>query len=103
MHMVPATMCLPIAGSIGPWANSTQSGLDRLMFVHANDSKGQLGAARDRHEHIGEGLIGVAGFRAILRRKELRDLPFILETPVNSPDDQVRDLAALRAAAGEGY
>lgn len=78
-------------------------GLDRLMFVHANDSKGQLGAARDRHEHIGEGLIGVAGFRAILRRKELRDLPFILETPVNSPDDQVRDLAALRAAAGEGY
>ena len=54
-------------------------GLDRLMFVHANDSKGQLGAARDRHEHIGEGLIGVAGFRAILRRKELRDLHFILK------------------------
>ncbi len=80
----------------------SEIGLDRLMFVHANDSKGQLGAARDRHEHIGKGLIGMAGFKAILGRKELRDLPFILETPVDSPDDQVRNLAALKAAAEEG-
>ncbi len=44
----------------------------------------------------------MAGFKAILGRKELRDLPFILETPVDSPDDQVRNLAALKAAAEEG-
>lgn len=77
-------------------------GLDRVMIVHANDSKGQLGSGKDRHDHIGEGSIGLAGFRAILARPELRRLPFVLETPVDAPEDQVRDLAALTAcAAGE--
>lgn len=76
-------------------------GLDRIVMVHANDSKGQLGARKDRHEHIGEGMIGLAGFRNILARPELADLPFILETPVDSPEDQARDLAALTSCAPE--
>ncbi len=74
-------------------------GIDRIVMVHANDSRGQLGARKDRHEHIGEGMIGLAGFRNILARPELANLPFILETPVDSPEDQARDLAALRSCA----
>ena len=77
-------------------------GIDRIAVVHANDSKGQLGGRKDRHEHIGDGAIGLAGFRNILACAELADLPFILETPVDSPEDQVRDLAAIRSCAPQG-
>ncbi len=76
-------------------------GVDRIAMVHANDSKGQLGAGKDRHEHIGEGAIGAAGFRNILAHPALAHLPFILETPVDSSEDQERDLAALRSCAPE--
>lgn len=75
-------------------------GIERLRFVHANDTMGELGARKDRHQHIGEGSIGLTGFRMILAHKEFANLPFILETPVDSPDDQVRDLAQLRSCAG---
>ncbi len=71
-------------------------GISTLKFVHSNDSQGVLGAKKDRHQNIGMGSIGLAGFRNILSRPELSPLPFILETPVNSPEDQVRDLAAIR-------
>jgi deoxyribonuclease-4 len=74
-------------------------GIDRIVLVHANDSKGQLGSSKDRHEHIGDGAIGLPGFRNILACPELADLPFILETPVDSPEDQARDLAAIRSCA----
>lgn len=56
-------------------------GMPHLKVVHLNDSKGELGAHLDRHEHIGKGKIGGAGMRAILNAPQLRDLPFILETP----------------------
>jgi deoxyribonuclease-4 len=74
-------------------------GLDRIVLVHANDSKGQLGSRKDRHEHIGDGAIGLPGFQNMLACPELADLPFVLETPVDSPDDQARDLAAIRSCA----
>ena len=41
-------------------------GLDRLRAVHANDSKIALGGVRDRHENIGDGHMGLDGFRTIL-------------------------------------
>ncbi len=56
-------------------------GLERLKLIHANDSKYPLGARRDRHEHIGRGQIGLAGFRLIVNHPQLHELPFILETP----------------------
>ncbi|PUA32049.1 MAG: endonuclease [Candidatus Terraquivivens tikiterensis] len=56
-------------------------GLRHLKVVHINDSKGTLGSHLDRHEHIGMGMIGEEGFRAIFHHKALRSLPFILETP----------------------
>ena len=56
-------------------------GVKNVAAIHCNDSKAPLGAGRDLHENIGEGNIGDAGFEALLARKELRDIPFLLEVP----------------------
>ncbi len=56
-------------------------GWARLVAVHANDSKIVLGGQRDRHENIGDGHLGVAGFEAIMRHDVFRDVPFLLEVP----------------------
>ncbi len=74
-------------------------GLDKLKVVHANDSKGGLGSHIDRHEHIGLGKIGSKGFRELLNHPDLRNLQFILETPVDSKGDFSTNLAKLRKLA----
>ena len=56
-------------------------GLGRLKAVHLNDSKGELGSRKDRHEHIGRGHIGLAGFRRLLNDPRMERLPGLLETP----------------------
>jgi deoxyribonuclease-4 len=56
-------------------------GVDRLVAVHANDSKGPLAGAKDRHENIGEGYIGIGGFRTIMSHAAFREVPFLLEVP----------------------
>ncbi len=56
-------------------------GLKRLMVIHLNDSKGSLGSRLDRHEHIGKGQIGDAGFSLIMNDNRFRNIPKILETP----------------------
>lgn len=55
-------------------------GLERLKLVHLNDSKKELGAHRDLHEHIGHGKIGAAGFKALLHHPDFQKTNFILET-----------------------
>lgn len=75
-------------------------GLKRLRVIHTNDSKKPFGSRRDRHEHIGQGEIGEAGFAALLRDPRLRGVPFILETPKDEdPEDDLRNLATLRRLA----
>ncbi len=61
-------------------------GLDRLKCLHLNDSKTEFGSNRDRHENIGEGLIGEEGFRRILGHPALQGLPVILEVPGEEGD-----------------
>jgi deoxyribonuclease-4 len=56
-------------------------GLERLVAVHANDSKRPLGAGVDRHENIGQGSIGLAGFEEIMSHPAFKDIPFYLEVP----------------------
>lgn len=56
-------------------------GLDRLVAIHANDSKTELGSKKDRHENIGKGYIGLEGFRLLINHPKLQDVPFILEIP----------------------
>ena len=56
-------------------------GFENLVAVHANDSKVELGSGRDRHENIGDGHIGVEGFRRILAHRGFQNAPFLLEVP----------------------
>jgi deoxyribonuclease-4 len=73
--------------------------LDLVKVIHANDSKGVLGSRLDRHENIGKGNIGEAGFRRILTHPALKTKPFILETPVEDEGDDQRNVDALRRLA----
>jgi deoxyribonuclease-4 len=67
-------------------------GLERLRCLHVNDSKGELGSHRDRHEQIGRGCIGADGFRAFFSDQRLWNLPAILETPRPKPKDDLDNL-----------
>jgi deoxyribonuclease IV len=71
-------------------------GLSRVPVIHSNDSKTPLNSHSDRHAHIGAGYIGLEGFRRILNHPELRDKAFILETPVDEPGDDFRNVTALK-------
>jgi deoxyribonuclease-4 len=83
-------------------------GLDRVPVLHVNDSKIPLGGRVDRHEHIGKGKIGAEAFQKILRHPRLGALPpeglvgraFILETPIDEPGDDRRNVSALWELAG---
>jgi len=55
-------------------------GLDRLCLFHGNDSKKPLGSRVDRHEHIGEGHVGVEAFGRLLRDPRFADLAILIET-----------------------
>lgn len=78
-------------------------GIGFVRVLHLNDSKGAMGSRLDRHEHIGRGTIGDAGFSAILARSVFRAIPKILETPKDDPEDGVAwdtvNLNRLRALA----
>jgi deoxyribonuclease-4 len=59
-------------------------GIQHLKLIHLNDSKGELGSNLDRHYHIGMGKIGENGFKALINDKRLENMPFIMETPIDS-------------------
>lgn len=76
-------------------------GLDRLVALHLNDSTGDLGSRKDRHKPIGEGLIGIEGFRAIMADPRLDGKPMILETPdVERWPEEIRMLKEMAAGGG---
>jgi deoxyribonuclease-4 len=95
-----------LASTLGQVDNTI--GLDRVPVLHVNDSKIPLGGRVDRHEHIGKGKIGAEAFQKILRHPRLGALPpeglvgraFILETPIDEPGDDRRNVAALWELAG---
>jgi len=77
-------------------------GLDHVFVLHVNDSKTAIGSRVDRHEHIGRGKIGLKAFARILNHARLgpgsQGLPgraFILETPIDRPGDDRRNVRAL--------
>ena len=71
-------------------------GLDKLHALHINDSKKPLGARVDRHEHIGQGALGLDPFRCIFNDTRLAHLPKILETPKNSIQDDIQNLQRIK-------
>ena len=72
-------------------------GLERLQCFHFNDSKKGLGSRVDRHDHIGQGMLGLEPFRLIMNDPRFVAIPKILETPKGDNDemDQI-NLALLR-------
>lgn len=76
---------------------AAEVGLDRLVAIHLNDAKTELGSRTDRHELIGEGLIGLEGLRNFICDRRLQRLPFILETP--DPERWKDEIAMLAAEA----
>ncbi len=74
-------------------------GLQMLKLLHLNDCRGTFGSHLDRHEHIGLGQIGEQGFRNILAHPALKDLPMILETPVDLRRDDSGNLRMARQLA----
>jgi len=82
-------------------------GFDQLKFFHLNDSKHELGSNKDRHEHIGQGFIGEAGFANFVNDSRWAEHPAHLETPKTETDDEgneiemdVVNLAVLRGLVG---
>ncbi|MBN2335386.1 deoxyribonuclease IV [Candidatus Bathyarchaeota archaeon] len=74
-------------------------GYDKLYLVHLNDSRDPLGSRRDRHEHIGLGQIGEAGFREILN-SELRNYPMVMETPMDERRSDIDNMRNAKELAG---
>jgi len=78
-------------------------GLEKVGCIHMNDSKGEMGAHLDRHEHIGKGKIGKEAFGYIMRHSALAGIPKILETPKGGKNDPLeydrKNLACLRKMA----
>ncbi len=70
-------------------------GIDQVKAWHLNDSKNPLGSHVDRHEHIGKGKIGRAGFKNVLNDPRWQDLPGLLETPKGP--EMKEDIVNLRA------
>ncbi len=71
-------------------------GVERIAVIHANDTRVPRGGQRDRHWHIGQGHIGLVGFRTLLHHPLLGQRPFILETPKKTPRDDPWNLAQLK-------
>lgn len=77
-------------------------GLERLHLIHANDTKVERGSKHDRHAHIGEGRIGLEGFRSLLRYDWPDDFPMILETPEIGTAKDKQNISALRNCMSRG-
>ena len=74
-------------------------GLKYLKVVHLNDSKGELGNGLDRHQHIGRGFIGESGFRELLKNSIIKQLPLILETPIDETFDDEYNINKIYSLA----
>ena len=84
------------------WAEfDTALGLGRLKAVHLNDSKTDLGSHVDRHEHIGQGHLGLEPFRFLVNDPRFRGIPMTLETD-KGPDlaEDKENLRILRSLVG---
>jgi deoxyribonuclease-4 len=77
---------------------NTIVGLKNLFVIHLNDTKKARGTRVDRHEHIGDGFIGLDAFRLIINDTRLEKIPKILETPKlkDGVDADIINLELLR-------
>jgi deoxyribonuclease-4 len=71
-------------------------GFDAVRVWHCNDAKALRGSKLDRHEHIGQGTIGLEPFRRLLNDARFAHSAFIAETPVDEDGDEERNVSALK-------
>lgn len=70
---------------------------EAVRVWHCNDAKAARGSKLDRHEHIGEGKIGLEPFRWLLNDARFAHCAFIAETPVDEPEDEARNVRILKS------
>ena len=75
----------------------TTIGLTSVRVWHMNDAKAARGSKLDRHQHIGQGTMGLTPFRRLLNDERFAPCAFIAETPVDEEDDDAHNLRTLRA------
>lgn len=82
------------------WVNNSEDvikdldkeiGIQNIKAIHLNDSATLLGSNKDRHADLGKGNLGEKGLKNILSSKELKEIPFILETPGLKSDDTTQE------------
>jgi len=74
----------------------TTVGYSALKVIHANDSQEPMGSRRDHHAHIGKGKIGFIGFRNLMSHALFRNKPWILETPKEPEDSDIKNRKRLQ-------
>jgi deoxyribonuclease-4 len=72
-------------------------GLKRLKGMHLNDCLRDYGSHVDRHWHIGEGKVGLDGFKALLNHPAFKDVPKIMETPKDTEEDDPRNMRTVKS------
>jgi deoxyribonuclease IV len=72
-------------------------GLKNILVWHCNDAKAARGSKLDRHQHIGEGSIGIETFRRLLNDPRTDHAAFIAETPIDEPGDDQKNVDALKS------
>ena len=77
------------------WITETM-GLETVRVWHMNDAKARRGSKLDRHEHIGDGTMGLAPFRRLLNDERFAHCAFIAETPVEEEDDDRRNVDTMK-------
>jgi deoxyribonuclease-4 len=75
----------------------TTIGFEAVRVWHMNDAKAERGSKLDRHEHIGQGTMGVEPFRRLLNDPRFAHAAFIAETPVDAPGDEERNVRVLKS------
>jgi len=93
-----------IVGAEGYEATMKQAGVtvgfDAVRVWHCNDAKAERGSKLDRHEHIGEGTMGLEPFRRLLNDPRFAHCAFIAETPVDEEGDEERNVRTLKRLVG---
>ena len=76
-------------------------GLKNVLVWHCNDAKAAFASRLDRHQHIGEGTMGLEPFRCLLNDDRLAYAAFLAETPIDAPLDDLKNVNALKALVGK--
>ncbi len=105
-HLFTAGYELRTKGSVDELAKQIKSllGWERVKLIHANDSLYPLGSQVDRHWHIGEGQIGLNGFKNLLGHSQFSQIPMVIETPdpMHHHSENLRKLRIIAGQVAEG-